>query len=130
MKTICFITALLCLAAVNTAAQKAPAKKSPCDDPQDQHTMNRCAQEDFQKADAELNKVYQQLVPKLEAPHKDKLKIAQRAWVAFRDAHCDCEAFSFDGGSMQPLIFASCKAQATRDRTKQLQALLKEVTGG
>ena len=131
MKKALMILSLVGLLSFQAAAQKAPAKKaaakSPCADVQDQHTMNRCAQEDFQKADAELNKVYQQLLLKLETAHKEKLKLAQRAWVAFRDAHCECESFAFDGGSMQPLIRSSCLAQVTRDRTRQLQATLKEI---
>ncbi len=130
MKKIFTLVALFGCLSWQVIAQKAPAKKPaskpPCADPQDQSTMNRCAYEDFQKADAELNKTYQQLLPKLEAAHTEKLKLAQRAWIAFRDAHCECEAFAFDGGSMQPLIRSSCLAQVTRDRTKQLQAILKE----
>jgi uncharacterized protein YecT (DUF1311 family) len=127
MKKVLAVIVLLRGLSVSALAQRVPTK-SPCADPQDQHTMNRCAHEDFQKADAELNKVYQQLLPKLETAHKEKLKIAQRAWVTFRDAHCESEAFSFEGGSMQPLIRSSCLAAVTRDRTKQLQATLKELT--
>lgn len=131
MKKALMILSWVGLLGFQAAAQKAPAKKaapkSPCADAQDQHTMNRCAQEEFQKADAELNKVYQQLLLKLETAHKEKLRLAQRAWVVFRDAHCDCESFAFEGGSMQPLLRFSCLAQVTRDRVKQLQATLKEI---
>lgn len=109
------------------AKTAVPAKKQPCEDAQNQQEMNRCAAEEYKKADAELNKAYQQLLPKLEAPHKEKLKVAQRAWVVFRDAHCDYEAFMFDGGTMQPLIQASCLEAVMRERTKQLRAALQEV---
>ncbi|NOT58838.1 MAG: DUF1311 domain-containing protein [Acidobacteria bacterium] len=127
MKKIFTLVTLLGLLVFQAVAQKAPPKPG-CADAQDQNTMNRCAQEEFQKADAALNKAYQQLLPKLEAAHKEKLKMAQRAWIAFRDAHCECEAFAFDGGSMQPLIRFSCMAAETNARTKQLQAMLKEMT--
>jgi uncharacterized protein YecT (DUF1311 family) len=130
MKKVFALLALLSLLGFHAVAQKAPVKKaglkSPCADPQDQSTMNRCAHEAYQKADAELNNAYRQLMPKLEIAHQEKLKLAQRAWLAFRDAHCECESFAFEGGSMQPLLRSSCFEQVTRDRTKQLQAMLKE----
>lgn len=122
------LCALLCVGGAAGLAQKpaAPAKKQPCADAQNQQEMNRCAADEYKKADAELNRVYQQLLPKLEAAHKEKLKVAQRAWLGFRDAHCDYEAFIFDGGTMQPLIQYSCLETVTRERTKQLRASLQE----
>lgn len=126
------ITALFvtCLCAFNGAAQKpaAQTKKPRCADLTTQSAMNICAEDEYKKADAELNRVYRQLLPKLEAAHQEKLKAAQRAWLAFRDAHCECEAFAFDGGSMQPLMRFSCLDGETHTRTQQLQAFLKEVT--
>ena len=122
------LSVLLCGSALVAVAQKpaAQTKKQPCADAQNQQEMNRCAAEEYKKADAELNRVYQQLLPKLEAAHKEKLKAAQRSWLAFRDAHCDYEAFIFEGGTMQPLIQASCLEAVTRERTKQLRASLQE----
>ena len=132
MKKVFTILMLLGLLGFQAVAQKAPAKKvapkQPCADAQDQNAMNRCAQEEYKKADAQLNKAYQQLLAKLETAYQEKLKTAQRAWLVFRDAHCECEAFAFDGGSMQPMIRGYCLAGETTARTKQLQAMLKEMT--
>ena len=101
--------------------------KQPCADLLSQKEMNRCAADEYKKADTELNKVYQQLLPKVEGEHKEKLKTAQRAWIAFRDGHCEFEAYAFEGGSMQPLIRYSCLAAVTRERTKQLRGALQEA---
>ncbi|MBI1760172.1 MAG: DUF1311 domain-containing protein [Acidobacteria bacterium] len=119
----------LCLGALSSVAQKpaTQTKKQACADLTAQNDMNRCAADEYKKADAELNKVYQQLLPKLEGEHKEKLKVAQRAWLAFRDAHCEFEAFSFEGGSMQPLMRDSCLEAVTRERTKQLRGALQEA---
>jgi uncharacterized protein YecT (DUF1311 family) len=115
--------------AVLALAQKAPAKKAdPCANAQNQNAMNACAQAEYKKAGAELNRVYQQLLAKLEFAHQEKLKAAQRAWLPFRDAHCEAEAFTFEGGSMQPMMRGHCLAAETQARTKQLQAMLKEMT--
>lgn len=118
-----------CLCVLNATGQKpaTQTKKQPCADLTAQNEMNRCAADEYKKADAELNKVYQQLLPKIEGEHKEKLRLAQRAWIAFRDAHCEYEAFAFEGGTMQPLIRFSCLETATRERTKQLRGALQET---
>ena len=129
MRKIVAVLFIGCLCVLDVTGQKpvTQTKKQPCADLMAQNDMNRCAADEYKKADAELNKVYQQLVPKLEGEHKEKLKVAQRAWIAFRDAHCEYEAFAFDGGSMQPLIRYSCLEAVTRERTKQLRGALQEV---
>lgn len=126
--------ALAASLAFQTPAQQrakpaAQTKKQPCADAQSQNEMNQCAFEEYKKADAELNRVYQQLLPKLEAAHQEKLKAAQRAWITFRDADCEYEAFAFEGGSMQPLIRYSCLETATKARTAQLRGFLKDLSG-
>lgn len=94
---------------------------------QTQAQMNQEAAADFKKADTELNKVYPQVLAKLDAEGKEKLKAAQRAWVAFRDAQADLEADSARGGSMAPLLRSTSMTQTTQDRIKQLRAFLKEL---
>lgn len=129
MKSSVAITLLSGLMAGLAFAQKAPAKKAdPCANAQTQTEMNGCAAEAYKKADAALNRVYQQLLAKLESAHQEKLKAAQRAWLPFRDAHCECEAFTYEGGSMQPMMRGHCLAAETKARTQQLQAMLKEMT--
>jgi uncharacterized protein YecT (DUF1311 family) len=94
---------------------------------QTQAQMNQEAAADFKKADAELNKVYPQVVAKLDAEGKEKLKAAQRAWVAFRDAQAELDADMARGGTMAPLLRATSMTQTTEDRVKQLKAFLKEL---
>ena len=89
--------------------------------------MNREAAAEFEAADATLNKVYKQLIGKLDDEGKEKLKIAQRAWVQFRDAQADFEADSeARGGSMAPLIYNGARKRLTDARVKELQRVLKE----
>lgn len=110
-----------------------------CDDPQDQSTMNMCAHRDFQRADAELNAQWRLTVAALREAdkgvdrkydrqplHYDTLLAAQRAWLIYRDKHCEGESFEARGGSMQPMLASGCKAQLTRARTKQLRELAGE----
>ena len=91
---------------------------------QSQHEMNRQAEADFEKADAELNRVYKKTLSDLDAEGQKKLKAAQRAWIAFRDAEAEFDADSeARGGSMYTMIYYSSLARLTRDRIKQLRAI-------
>lgn len=49
---------------------------------------------------------------------------SQRAWIAFRDRQCTIEGGQFAGGSMQGMARAQCLTRLTRERTRQLGALI------
>lgn len=111
-----------------TPKKSQPAKNPACADLVTQSGMNRCAVYKYQKADEELNKIYPQTMGKLPSEHQQKLKTAQLAWIQFRDAHCDCEAFTYEGGTIQPLIKYSCLETETKARIKQLRSLAEDVS--
>jgi uncharacterized protein YecT (DUF1311 family) len=56
-----------------------------------QTEMNACASEEAARVDAELKGVYHQLL--FQAGNQEeavaKIKIAERAWIAYRDAYMD-----------------------------------------
>jgi len=83
--------------------------------------MNQQAQKDFDKADRAMNAVYKKLLLTLDANRQKKLKAAQRAWLAFRDADAAFVASEAEGGSMQPMVYSGALTKRTDDRTKQLQ---------
>lgn len=108
-----------------------------CADPQSQSEMNACAAIDFERADAELNTEYRAAIAHARdadrtdtarLPSDDRhgdeatLREAQRAWVAFRDAHCRLEGYEARGGSMESMLYDGCRAALTRQRTAQLRA--------
>ena len=105
----------------------AAAHADNCDTTMAQQEMNRCADLALQAADAELNDAYQDAVAyarDLDSPGaggvEDRLRKAQRAWVAYRDAACDADAFLFDGGTMMPLIYSTCLSRLTELRRADL----------
>ena len=137
VKCLSIILVFALLLPIGAVAQKPAAKKSQpvrpaknpaCADLVTQSGMNRCAMYKYQRADEELNKIYPQTMGKLPPEHQQKLKTAQLAWIQFRDAHCDCEAFTYEGGSIQPLIKYSCLETETRSRIKQLKSLAEDVS--
>ncbi len=109
------------------AALTSAAYADECDNAMDQATMNRCAHQSFEKADAELNAVYKKLQSrKMDDAQAGKLLIAaERAWVAFRDAECEFDAADNIGGSIYPMIYSGCLERLTKARVDQLDRYLR-----
>jgi uncharacterized protein YecT (DUF1311 family) len=119
-------------------AGQADAVSAPdeCADPQTQAAMNACAAEEFAEADKVLNAVWKDAVDYVREGDRHrqdwdkrpsgerKLRAAQRSWIGFRDAHCTVESYQARGGTMEPLLYESCRAEVTRQRTAQLRALM------
>lgn len=100
--------------------------EDPCPGSNTQYELNRCAARARDKADAELNKVYRELMKDTGTTERAKLRAAQLAWIKFRDAHCAYESIGNKGGSIYPMVFSFCLAKTTDARTKQLQEILRE----
>ena len=92
---------------------------------QTQAEMNQTAKKDFELVDAELNKVYKEVIKLLSEKENQLLIKAQRDWIKFRDSHCEFEANEYEGGSIQPLIYSSCLTERTKDRIKDLKSILE-----
>lgn len=102
------------------------SKKAPCSDANTQAEMNICAGKEYKTADDALNRVYQQLVAKLEPAEKAQLKDVETAWIKYRDSNCEFVADQYKGGSIRPMIFGLCMADVTRNRTAELKAQIKD----
>jgi uncharacterized protein YecT (DUF1311 family) len=99
----------------------AGLSSAQCKDAVSTKDMQDCADTQWKKSDAELNRTYAEILKKLEAPDADRLRKAQRAWVTYRDAHCEAEYQLYAGGSIAPLTLTQCRATLTDQRTKILQ---------
>lgn len=102
-----------------------------CIDPQTQMEMTYCAHLDYEDADKDLNALWPDVVAAARQNDEyvgeqaksmgvpttvEALRSAQRAWIAFRDAHCQYEAYEMFGGSAQPMVGSLCLARLTRER--------------
>lgn len=99
-------------------------QSADCNHAVDQSTLNRCADQEFEAADARLNTTYKALAQQLDTTSLERLKQAQRAWVAYRDAQCAFESEPSKDGSIYPMILSTCMEQATTARTSELEAHL------
>jgi uncharacterized protein YecT (DUF1311 family) len=111
-------------------ASMSAAQAEDCGNAPDQSAMNRCADKSFQQADAELNTLYRQITNRLKGDGDAAATLkafiaAQRAWIAFRDAECAFVGSKTIGGSVQPMIVASCRAGLTEKRIADFKTYLK-----
>lgn len=108
----------------------APASAQDCTG-NTQRELNECAGDALAAADTALNKTYQTITVRLaDSPlGRAKLIASERAWIKFRDAECAFEASGVEGGSIQPMIEAECRASLTMQRQTRLAAFLTCAEG-
>jgi len=117
---------LLLLFLAGTMTAQRPQQNDPCPGATSQAEMNNCAGKAFKAADANLNRVYDQLMTKLEPAGRAKLKEAELAWIKYRDATCDYEGSRYEGGTMRPMIEAFCLERVTKARAAELRQEIKD----
>ncbi len=103
---------------------------------QSQADMNSAACGRYGRADDELNRVYQQILREYaeDADFVAKLKEAQRAWVAYRDAHVESVFPGEDKRATYGSVFPMCHCHEmeglTRERTRVLRRWLTGLPEG
>jgi uncharacterized protein YecT (DUF1311 family) len=97
-----------------------------------QPEMNECANQEAARVDAKLNKVYGQLLSKAANDPNDvaKIKAAERAWIAYRDAYIEAMYPAADKqaeyGSIYPMDVALLTVKLTQQHIADVQELLKQ----
>jgi len=112
--------------------------QASCDTAVTQPDINACALAALSRADAELNRQWQVTLAAARRGEAgdvlgadgrtaaDRLLAAQRAWLAFRDAHCDSVAYGEMGAQLDYTMNIHCRAELTRQRTAQLVEIARE----
>lgn len=104
-----------------------------CRNPVSQVEMTYCAEQDWMEADAALNTVYGIALAKMRETDgylpdnlkgaADALRDAQRAWIPYRDKACAAYGYLARGGTLEPQLIYSCRADLTRARVSELEKL-------
>jgi uncharacterized protein YecT (DUF1311 family) len=101
-----------------------------CEFDGDQQTVNACADKHYQAADRALNDVWQKLmsVTKDEdnADMNQRLRTAQKFWIAYRDNMCAIYYKAGDMGSVLPMLYSLCLTRLTTEQTKRLKDLCED----
>ena len=121
------IVALLIASAVAQPADKDddPIETACLERDQSQQGMNRCAGDAYQRADEALNAQWKKALAAYSGNERKLLLDSQRAWLRYRDAHCEVAASDAIGGSMWPMLNSGCLASLTRQRTRELKELIE-----
>ena len=95
---------------------------------QSQGAMNVAAQREFAAADKRLNATYEKFIATLDVQGKTKLRAAERAWIAYRDAEAAYEADAeARGGSMEPMSYNNSCTALTEARIKHLKDIAADA---
>lgn len=82
----------------------------------------QCLERQFTRADGELNRQYQAALTALPSG-AERTRAAQRAWVAYRDAHCATAVPSVASVETRNLEGVLCRTRLTESRTRELADL-------
>ncbi len=129
-----FLPCLLLLAAGSaTAAETNPidAKLQAClSSPDGESTMGMvaCISDASDAYDKRLNQAYVQALAALDPVSRDKLRNAQRAWLAFRKAEEAVYAGSWrsDRGTIMQVVLAQAALSALKERVEELEAYVNQ----
>ncbi len=93
---------------------------------QNQADLNQEAKTAYDKADAELNKVYKELRETLTEEEQARLKEVQKLWIGFRDKEAEFAASLYEGGSIAGMVKVNTMTTATEARVQGLKNLFLE----
>ncbi len=102
---------------------------------QSQAELHRRADRSARHADSTLNAVYHQLETRYQSDSTAlrKLRVAQRAWIRFRDAQIDATYPASDHqrayGSVYPMCAVMLFEELTKERIAQIRAALHPTEG-
>lgn len=131
-----YFTATLLLVVVSGPlyAQQSSEYRICSDGAKTQVAMNACASDEAARIDAELNDVYRALLQKAtNATAATKIKVAERAWIAYRDAYIDAmypaQNKQAEYGSIYSMEIAMLRTKLIRIQIAALQDLAQQVGG-
>lgn len=102
---------------------------------QSQRDLQVCADHQFTQGEAAMQRTYQRLLAKAKSDPvaENKIRAAQRSWLAFRDAQLEAmyphEDKQGEYGSTYPMCALLQKTELTRQRTQMLSKMLTPVEG-
>jgi uncharacterized protein YecT (DUF1311 family) len=85
--------------------------------------MENCFDKAYKAADGGLNQLYGQISQVLQPDDLQRLKVAQRIWIQFRDATCTAESSLYNGGTASAPAYSGCLEELTRQRTTDLKTI-------
>jgi uncharacterized protein YecT (DUF1311 family) len=102
-------------------AQHMNSADAPCRNVAVTVAMENCFDKAYKVAGSGLNQMYSQILKVLQPDDQQRLKVAQRLWIQFRDATCTAESNLYNGGTASAPAYSACLEELTRQRTADLK---------
>ena len=93
------------------------------DIPRPEFNIITCNQTAHEKADRELNELYQELITKADATEKKYLQEMQLAWIKLKEAQCGLTKYYYRDAHFSDKWTTKCEAVMTIRRVQELKAL-------
>ena len=131
----CLVVALL-MTVISFAcfAQDSAEYRACSDKANTQSEMTACASDEAARVDAKLKTTYRALLARVTSQPEAlaKIKAAERAWIAYRDAYIEAtypaEDKAIEYGSIYPLDVNLLRAKLTRRQVAALEDMLLHYT--
>jgi uncharacterized protein YecT (DUF1311 family) len=114
------------LEGIGRAAAKADEDSSTHYSPMTQIEMNQYAFHLADLAERELTYIFSALEAYLSESEQIAFKAVQAAWKKYAQKQAELESLEAEGGSMQPLLYASARRLMTIERAAQLKEELNK----
>ena len=116
------LATLICSGAI-ARAQHMNSAGAPCQNVAVTLAIENCFDKAYKAADSGLNQMYGQISKVLQPDDLQRLKVAQRLWIQFRDATCLAESNLYIGGTASAPAYSACLEELTRQRTADLKTI-------
>ena len=136
---VAVLSACLCLmpgGAVALAALSPPVIHEsftplPCPThPQSTLDLEGCAEQHILKTDRQIDVVSRAIFARLfDDAARRRFVAAQNAWLAYRRADCTSMSDQYEGGTLAGLVAATCTADRSVQRLKDLRSFEKRLAG-
>jgi uncharacterized protein YecT (DUF1311 family) len=118
--------AFLCYDSI-ARAQHMNSAGAPCRNVAVTLALENCFDKAYKAADSGLNQRYSEISKVLQPDDLQRLKVAQRLWIQFRDATCTAESNLYNGGTASAPAYSACLEELTRQRTEDLKTIYSWV---
>ena len=90
--------------------------------------LEGCAEHRVIAADRRVDTLNARVFAKLGHSARATFGRAHADWVAYRDAACVAQASIYSGGSLQPVVYASCLASIDGSHVSELRRMLTSIS--
>jgi uncharacterized protein YecT (DUF1311 family) len=116
------LAAFLCYDSI-ARAQHMNSAGAPCRNVAVTLALENCFDKAYKTADSGLSQRYSEISKVLQPDDLQRLKVAQRLWIQFRDATCTAESNLYNGGTASAPAYSACLEELTRQRTEDLKTI-------